>query len=99
MMKLSEVVVDHENKVIQLIDSHNKIKEENKRLLLLIDEVQEKLKEKNAEISHYREKYQRTKVASALNNANGSNEGVKETKLKINSLVREIDSCIALIQG
>ena len=63
---------------------------------LLVEELQGKLKVRNAEVLHLEGKYQRTKVASALS---GSDEGVRETKLKINRLVREIDGCIALMQG
>lgn len=96
MKELSEVVVTLENKVKLLVQEYAKIKTKNEDLSDLVEELQVKLKDKNAEILHLREKYQRTKVASALS---GSDEGVRETKLKINSLVREIDSCIALMQG
>ena len=96
MKELSEVVVALEGKVNSLVQEYTKIKTKNEELFDLVEELQGKLKEKNAEILHLREKYQRTKVASALS---GGDEGVRETKLKINRLVREIDSCIALMQG
>jgi glycerol-3-phosphate responsive antiterminator len=96
MKELSEVVVTLEGKVENLVREYKKIQTKNEELFNLVDELQGKLKEKNAEIVHLREKYQLTKVASALS---GSDEGVRETKLKINRLVREIDSCIALMQG
>jgi len=96
MNELSEVVVALEGKVNLLVQEHTKIKTKNEELSDLVEELQGELKRKNAENLHLREKYQRAKVASALS---GGDEGVRETKLKINRLVREIDSCIALMQG
>jgi len=96
MKELSEVVVTLESKVNLLVEEYTKIKTKNEELSALVEELQGKLKVKNAEILHLEGKYQRTKVASALS---GSDEGVRETKLKINRLVREIDGCIALMQG
>jgi len=96
MKELSEVVVTLQRKVNLLVNEYAKIKTKNEELSELIEELQGKLKAKNAEVLHLGEKYQRTKVASALS---GSDEGVRETKLKINRLVREIDGCIALMQG
>jgi len=96
MKELSEVVVTLESKVNLLVDEYTKIKTKNEELSALVEELQDKLKVKNAEVLHLEAKYQRTKVASALS---GSDDGVRETKLKINRLVREIDSCIALMQG
>jgi len=96
MKELSEVVVNLENRVTLLVHEHEKIKLKNEEMLELVASLQAKLKAKNTEIEYLREKYQRTKVASALS---GGDEGVRETKLKINRLVREIDSCIALMQG
>ena len=96
MKELSEVVVTLDDKVNSLVKEYTKIKTKNEDLSCLVEELQGKLKEKNAEVLYLREKYQRTKVASALS---GSDEGVRETKLKINRLVREIDGCIALMQG
>ena len=96
MIELSEVVVTLESKVNLLVKEYSVLKTKNEKLSDLVEGLQGNLKVKNAEILHLREKYQRTKVASALS---GGDEGVRETKLKINRLVREIDSCIALMQG
>jgi len=96
MNELSEVVVTLESKIKLLVEEYTKIKTKNEELYSLVDELQGKLRERNAEVLHYKEKYQRTKIASALS---GNEEGVRETKLRINRLVREIDSCIALMQG
>ena len=96
MNELSEVVVALEDKVNNLLQEYSKLKTKNEELSYLVGSLQVNLKDKDAEILHMREKYRLTKVASALS---GSDEGVRETKLKINSLVREIDNCIALMQG
>ena len=48
--------------------------------------------EQNAQIVTVTEKYQILKMASAML---GSEDEKRETKLKINTLIREIDYCIA----
>ena len=51
-----------------------------------------KIAEQNAEIVAVNERYEILKMASAML---GSDDEKRETKLKINTLIREIDYCIA----
>ena len=53
---------------------------------------QQKYLQQQEELSSWVEKYESLKVANSLL---GSDENNKETKLKINALIRDIDHCIA----
>ena len=52
------------------------------------------LKLKEIEILNLQEK---VKLMNISKSVDASNQGVKETRLKINEYVREIDKCIALL--
>ena len=91
MGDLTQTVDILEEKIYKLINI-------NKRLSQLQQSTQEeliKLKAENesllAEIDQLESKNQSLKTANAML---GSNEYKKETKLQINSLIREIDQCI-----
>lgn len=64
-----------------------KISQENERLR----EELSQLKQLNADLE---DKYKASKIANTMV---GNEEGKQETKQKINSLIRDIDKCIALI--
>ena len=51
-----------------------------------------KIQEQSNEVEVLKKQYSALKMASSIL---GSDENKKETKLKINSLIREIDYCIA----
>ena len=54
--------------------------------------LQQKNKAQETEIIELKESIDKLKM---INSLLGSNENKRETKLKINSLIREIDYCIA----
>jgi hypothetical protein len=64
-----------------------KINQENKRL-------REEISRLNQQCSDLEGKYQASKIANTMV---GSKDDKLETKQKINSLIRDIDKCIALI--
>ena len=91
MSDLSEVVVSLENKVQALVKFHREIKVSKEELIQKVEMLaaeNELLKE--ALIAN-EDKINTLKTANALL---GSNDFKRETKLKINTLVREIDACI-----
>lgn len=83
-----------ETKIIELL---NKLKENHLDLQTLREQKRLLENEKNelkSKLTTLKEENQSLKVA---NNLLGSNEGSTQTKSKINSLIKEVDYCIAQI--
>lgn len=83
-----------ENKLKTLVAAFEFLKEENQVLLQNNASLQVLLEKKEEELQDKQSAYNLLKVAKTIQ---GSNENTKETKLKINALVREIDKCITLL--
>jgi hypothetical protein len=83
-----------EARLRHLLFLYNELKRENAKLNQLLKEE----KEKNEKIlNDYKEleaKYTNTKIAATINQ---TVKDVKETKLRLSKLVREVDKCIALL--
>ena len=87
MNDLTLTITDLKTKVEKLVDLHQQLKKENEELIKTIETQKntiEALENKNQEITN--------------NNNEEQNKIVIDTKLKINELVQEIDSCIALLK-
>lgn len=80
-----------ESKLKTLLSNYEFLKEENEVLLQNSSRLQILLQEKEQELVHHKKKYDLLKVAKTIE---GSTENKRETKLKINALIREIDKCI-----
>ena len=91
MSNLSEIVDSLENKVVKLLQEHENLK----RLKVKLDEEITILKSKQErylkDIDAWKDECNTLKIANSML---GSNNHKRETKLKINELVREIDKCI-----
>lgn len=91
MGNLAEIVAKIDSKVSRLLKLNHNLKQENADLF-------ETLKVKDLEIDELNQNIKRLElVTKNLKTANallGSNEYKRETKLKINSLIKEIDECI-----
>ncbi|QXP74646.1 hypothetical protein RRF68_04810 [Tenacibaculum sp. HL-MS23] len=85
-----------EDKLKNLLSRYEFLKEENQVLLQNNAELQILLQEKQQELNKEQEEYKLLKIAKTIE---GSNENTRETKLKINTLVREIDKCITLLNS
>ena len=83
-----------EDKLKNLLSNYEFLKEENQVLLQNNAELQVLLQEKEKQLEKQQKEYTLLKVAKTIE---GSNENTRETKLKINALVREIDKCITLL--
>lgn len=83
-----------EDRLEKLLVNYEFLKEENEVLLQQNTKLHYLLEEKDMELKAKDERYNLLKVAKTIE---GSNENTRETKLKINALVREIDKCIALL--
>ena len=67
------------------------MKKTNAKLAEQIEEQNQKLKEQQDELGSWAEKYDTLKMANSML---GSDENKRETKLKINALIRDINHCI-----
>lgn len=91
MSKLADIVGTLEERLEQLLSQHHQLKEE---LLVMQQEKQiwlEKEKEYEGEILHLQKEGEVLKHANSIL---GSDQYNRETKQKINALIREIDECI-----
>ncbi len=85
-----------EDKLKILLSNYDFLKEENQVLLQNNAKLQVLLQEKTQELSNKQEEFKLLKIAKTIE---GSNENTRETKLKINTLIREIDKCITLLNS
>ena len=93
---MKEQVVEIEKNVILLL---NKLKDN----YLLIQSLQSKLKELESSNSNFIEEIillkQKNKSLSLANSLLGSDENKGDTKDKINSLIKEIDTCLNQLES
>ncbi|WP_029036777.1 hypothetical protein [Salinimicrobium xinjiangense] len=91
MSDLTEIVDNLENRIGKLLQNYNKLEQKQQTLQ---DELTNLRAEKQELLTSLEASENRVKTLKAANALLGSNEYKKETKLKINSLIREIDQCI-----
>lgn len=91
MSKLIEETNILESKLNLLLERYDFLKEENEVLHQQLIVKQNQLIEKGQTLKDLNNKYDLLKVAKTIE---GSNDNSRETKLKINNLIREIDKCI-----
>lgn len=91
MSDLSEIVDSLENRISKLLQNYENLKLANENLKIEIDSLKSKQEQYLKDIEQWHEKCDSLKVANSIL---GSEKHNRETKLKINALVREIDQCI-----
>lgn len=91
MRDLTEIVETLENRIVNLLENHEALRQENSSLQEGLNQLQTENKELREGLEVSEKKIQSLKAANALL---GSNDYKKETKLRINGLIREIDQCI-----
>lgn len=92
MTHLTQVVNLFEEKLIVLLENYKFLKEENELLHQKIVVLENQMDGERHFCNDIEKKYQSLKIAKTIE---GSKEDSRETKLKINALIREIDICIA----
>ena len=92
MSELVEIVDSLENKVSKLLHKMELLHQSNTKLKKEIDLLEEENKLKEEALGEWEEKYNSLKMANMML---GSNTSKTEAKLKINTLIRELDVCIA----
>jgi hypothetical protein len=91
MSKTLEAIHLLEDRLKTLLTNYEFLKEENEILLQNVGKLQLQLDLNQQTIEDQNQKFELLKIAKTID---GSNESTRETKLKINALIREIDKCI-----
>jgi chromosome segregation ATPase len=92
MSTLVQVVDSLENRISKLLHKYKMLKQTNQKLTGELAKSQKTIKDQKKMITEWEEKYNTLKIANSML---GSNQNKTEAKLKINTLIREIDACIA----
>lgn len=91
MSNITQVVNLVENKLKILLENYIFLKDENDLLYGKLTVLENKIAREKQLFSELEKKHQALKIAKTIE---GSKENSRETKLKINALIREIDNCI-----
>ena len=92
MSNIEAIVDSLENRISKVVHKLEVLKQTNADLSKELQISQEQIIEQNQIISAWEEKYSTLKFTNSIL---GSDDNKKETKLKINALIREIDHCIS----
>ena len=91
MNTINQVVNLVEDKLNVLLENYNFLKEENELLYAKLASLENQLANEKQDMTELENKFKSLKIAKTIE---GSKEDSRETKLKINALIREIDACI-----
>ena len=91
MSNLLEIVADLERKVDVLLQERSALLSQRAELLEANTKLQQQIAEQKDEMGRLKNQYDSLKVAQTIV---GSKEDKHLTKLRINTLIREIDRCI-----
>ena len=92
MSVITEIIDTLENKIEKLFIKINSLEKKAQDLKIELTKSAAIIQIQSQEIEALKKQYETLKIANALL---GSEENKRDTKLKINSLIREIDYCIA----
>ena len=91
MSNVLEIVDSLQSKLENLLSKYELLKVENQQLLERSEKLVQEVQRERESISAIESNYESLKIANAMV---GSKEDKHATKLKINTLIREIDKCI-----
>ena len=92
MSVITEIIDTLEDKLGRLLLKSKKLEQSNQELRTEIQKAVVIIEKQSKEIEALKKQYETLKMANSLL---GSEDNKRETRLKINSLIREIDYCIA----
>jgi chaperonin cofactor prefoldin len=92
MSVIAEIIDTLENKIGKLFLKINTLEKNNQDLRSELKKTAVLLQNQSKEVEVLKTQLESLKIANALL---GSDENKRDTKLKINSIIREIDYCIA----
>jgi hypothetical protein len=90
-----EAIHTLEDKLKSLLSNYEFLKEENEILLQSATTFQQKILQQEQQLTNQKKEYDLLKIAKTID---GSSTNTRDTKLKINTLIREIDKCIIQLQ-
>ena len=91
MSKTIEAIHILEDRLKNVLSNYEFLKEENELLLQNVSKLQHQVQKSQQLMEGQKNEYDLLKIAKTIE---GSNDSTRETKLKINALIREIDKCI-----
>ena len=94
MAHINEAIRELEEKLDNLVSNYEFLKEENEVLLQSKNQIQHQLLEKEQLVEEQEKQLKLLRIAKTIE---GSSEYKRDTKLKINALIREIDKCIRAV--
>ncbi|RXG15419.1 hypothetical protein DSM03_102350 [Leeuwenhoekiella aestuarii] len=92
MSELLERVDALQNVISKLVHRYQKLQRQNEVLTTENEQLKHEQEDLKILLENWEAKYSTLKTANAML---GSNEYKRETKLKINTMMRELDACIA----
>ena len=92
MSKIEDIVDTLENKISKVLHKQEVLKQANNKLKQDLQSTQDAFQVQKQELVSWEEKFEALKIANTML---GSDTNKRETKLKINALIREIDHCIS----
>lgn len=92
MSVIAEIIDTLENKIVKLFSKMQFLEKNNLELSEKLAHATQIIAQQAEEIEKLKKHYETLKITNTLL---GSDENKRDTKLKINSLIREIDYCIA----
>jgi DNA-binding protein H-NS len=92
MSSTLKIVDSLENRVSKMLHRLEVLEQKNQKLNQELADSKEQTARLHEEISQREEKFNSLKIANSML---GSDNNKKEAKLKINTLIRQIDHCIA----
>ena len=95
-MSLNNLISGIEIKLNNLLSSYKKVKSINSNLKEENANLLSEIQQKNIEINTLKDKI---KIISISKSVDASKGDIRQTKLKINEYIREIDKCIAQLNN
>ena len=92
MSEIAEIIDSVENRVAKLFTKINSLEKGTSSIKQELDKAAAVIQKQSEEIAALKSECESLKMANSLL---GGEENKRDTKLKINSLIREIDHCIA----
>ncbi|RTY89669.1 hypothetical protein [Flavobacterium sp. GT3R68] len=92
MSEIAEIIDTLENRIEKLFSKIATLEQNTQSLKQELKQSVTIIQKQSEEIEVFKTQYESLKIANSLL---GSDDNKRDTKLKINSLIREIDYCIA----